>query len=125
MLAGCQSVALTESGVAANAGVEQSLMGTTYKTFATSIPTLRQATLKTLAAMGIDVREDAASETGWAIAGEAGGRAINVGLERITRRTTRMKVEVDGDLPLLRDSATGTEIILQTTEALELLAVRG
>ena len=115
-LAGCGSLALASPNGADNAGIEQSLSGRSYRTFATTLATMRLATLKTFKRMGIPVKHDKAAEKGW---------EIMVALERITRRTTRMEVMVEGGIPLLGDAATGTEIILQTTATIDKLAVRG
>lgn len=124
-LQGCETVALTSHGVAKHAGIEQSLTGRSFKTFSTTLPTLRLATLKAFQRMGIRVNADAQAQEGWTIKGVTHGREIEVNFERISRRTTRMKVLVERNIPLLGDGATGTEIILQTTEMVDRMAVRG
>lgn len=124
-LAGCESLALTTPSIAEQAGIERSMGGRSAKTFATTLPTMRLATLKTFERMGIPLKRDKVAKKGWRIVGNTSGREIVVSLERVTRRTTRMEVIVEGGIPLLGDASTGTEIILQTVETIDKLAVRG
>ncbi|HYE87985.1 MAG TPA: hypothetical protein VEA16_16590, partial [Vicinamibacterales bacterium] len=44
----------------------------------------------------------------------AEARTIEIELERLSPEATRMRVTAIQDIPILRDSATATEIILQT-----------
>jgi hypothetical protein len=124
VLGGCAAVALTAGGIAGGAGVEHTLNGIAYKTFAAPIDNVRLATLKTLKRMDMGVRNDAKTETGWQITAAAIEREINIELEAVTQRATRMRVVVSkGDL-FFKDAATGTEIIVQTAEALAQQAKR-
>ncbi|MDP6430402.1 MAG: SDR family oxidoreductase, partial [Rhodospirillales bacterium] len=59
------------------------------------------------------------TKSGWEIKGTAADREIDIELESLTRRTTRMRVVAnEGDI-FFKDSATSTEIIIQTAETLE------
>ncbi|MBT3550535.1 MAG: DUF3568 family protein [Rhodospirillaceae bacterium] len=121
-LAGCGAAALTVTGVAAGAGVDHSLSGITYKTFAVPADELRQATLVTLARLDMDLTNMAESDAGWDLNVRAAGRDISIELETLTRMVTRMRVTADEGFLFFRDTATSTEIILQTVETLDYLA---
>lgn len=119
-LGGCASLALTAGGIAGGAGIDHTLSGIAYKTFAEPLPTVRLATLKTLNRMAMDVTKDEqpVERTEWAITAAAADRIIDIELEPVTQRTTRMRVVVHkGDI-FFKDAATGTEIIVQTAETL-------
>lgn len=119
---GCAAVALTMFGVgaglSANTGSSYILDSTTYKTFPASEEGLRAATLKTLKRMDIKVTEDEATESGRSIVGVAGTRKIEIELDRMTTRTSRMRVVAKQGL-FFRDRATAEEIIVQTEWTLD------
>ncbi len=118
-LGGCAAVALTAGGLAAGAGVNHTLSGIAYKTFNDNIETLRIATLITLEQMAMEVTEDTATDEGWEIIAIAAEREIDIELERLTERATRMRVVANEGEIFFKDSATATEIILLTAENLE------
>lgn len=125
MLQGCAAIGLavlgTGTSVAAGAGVEHSLNGIAYKTFAVPANAMRFATLKTLARMDMPVLEDkkdAESERVWRIVAEAADRSIEIELEELTPQTTRMRVVANRGV-FLTDGATATEIIVQTAVTLD------
>ena len=119
---GCAGVGLTlfgvGSGTAAGTGVNHTLSGMSYKTFNNPIDDLQAATDKALKAMAIEVTESKEVEHGHRILAKAGDREIEIELERLTPKTTRMRVVAKQGL-ILRDAATSTEIILQTAQALD------
>ena len=117
-LSGCAAVALTAGSIGAGAGVNHTLSGISYKTFNDDIKTLRIATLITLEQMAMEVTEDAATDGGWEIIAIAAHREINIDLERLTKRATRMRVVANEGKIFFKDSATATEIILLTAENL-------
>jgi hypothetical protein len=118
-LSGCAAVALTAGGLAAGAGVNHTLSGIAYKTFNDDLETLRIATLITLEQMAMEVTEDTATDEGWEIIAIAAEREIDIELERLTERATRMRVVANEGALFFKDSATATEIILLTAENLE------
>ena len=118
LLQGCAGAALTAGGVAGGAGVNHTLSGIVYKTFNPPVKELRQATLRSLDSMEIEVTHDQVAEYGWEIKGKAFEREIDVELERLTPSTTRMRV-VTSEGFLFKDSATSTEIIQQTASRLD------
>ena len=113
---GCDPLSLTMVGVGTATGVQHTLSGISYRTFTASLPEVRAAVLTALGRMGI--KDTARSKTveGEVITAKVGGRDIEIELDAITSKTTRMRTTVRNGL--LMDSATGTEIILQTERIL-------
>jgi hypothetical protein len=114
---GCAAVALTAGGVAAAVGVNHTLNGIVYKTFSEPLPKVKRATLTALKQMEIPVETVEKTKQGELIRAKAANRVIEVEFESLTPKTTRMRVVADSD-GLIKDSATATEIILQTERAL-------
>ena len=118
ILQGCAAIALTAGGLAAGQGIDHTLTGITYKTFSAPMNQLRLATLKTLHRLDMKVTADTKTEEGRIIRATAASRKIEIEFEILTKRATRMRVIVSKG-PILKDSATATEIIIQTAETLE------
>jgi hypothetical protein len=113
-LPGCAAVAVTAAGVGMATGVSHTLGGIVYKTFAAPEPKVRRSTMAALARMQIkivDTKRDGNKEV---IKAKATDREIEIEIETLTPNTTRMTVTASIEGSLLRDSATATEIILQT-----------
>lgn len=114
--AGCAPVALTAFGVGTATGVQHTLNGIAYRTFTVPLPQVRNAATTSLNRMGIKVASREKTKEGELIKASASEREIEIELDSITPNTTRMRVAVRNGL--FMDSATGTEIILQTERAL-------
>jgi hypothetical protein len=104
-------------GVGAAVGVNHTLSGIVYRTFSEPLPKVKQATLTALAQMAISVNSVEKTKSGELIKAKAINRAIEIEFEVLTPKTTRMRVVANSD-GILKDSATATEIILQTERAL-------
>ena len=117
-LQGCAAVVLTAAGVAGGAGVNHTLNGIAYKTFNNSVAELRAGTLRTLEDMDMTVIEDKETEDGWEIKATAIKRVIDIELERLSKRATRMRVVANEGKIFFKDAATATEIITLTAEKL-------
>lgn len=115
-LAGCDPVSLTMLGVGSATGINHTMSGITYRTFTAPLPQVREATLSAFNRMSIKVTSREKTEQGETIKARASDRDIEVELESLTARTTRMRTIVHNGV--LMDSATGTEIIIQTEKAL-------
>jgi len=119
---GCAAVGLTLFGVGAGigggTGVSYTLDSIAYKTFAASETELRAATLQTFKRMAIEVTETQKTETGTDLTATAGDRTVEVEIDRITPKTSRMRVVVKKGW-FLRDRATAGEIIVQTADTLD------
>jgi hypothetical protein len=115
-LAGCDPITLTALGVGAAAGVQHTLSGIAYKTFSAPLPKVRVAVKGALEHMDIKVGSTEKIENGERIKARAADRDIEIDLEALTSKTTRMKSTARNGL--FMDSSTATEIILQTEKAL-------
>lgn len=126
MLQGCAAgIGLTLLGVGAgtatSAGVNHTLGGIAYKTFTAPADEVHAATRDAFATMGIKVASDEAGENGArAVKGSTNDRDISVDIEPVTERTTRIRVVASEDL-VFKDSATATELIMQTARSLDVL----
>jgi hypothetical protein len=85
-----------------------------YKTFTTPQANVKKATYGALNRMQIRVVDTKRSGSTELITAKAADREIEIELEALTPSTTRMLVVAKKDSGILRDSATATEIILQT-----------
>ncbi len=119
-LPGCAAVALTAGSMAAGEGINHTLSGISYKTFAASIDEMRVATFKTLDRLDMDVTDQEQTPSGWKIMAKAYDRQIEIELEALTKRATRMRVVAHQGGFFFRDAATSTEIIIQTAETLDM-----
>jgi hypothetical protein len=88
-----------------------------YKTFTASETDVRAATLQTFRRMAIDVTGTEWKEKVTEIDAVAGDRTVEVQIDRITPRTSRMRVVVKKGW-FLRDRATAGEIVTQTADTL-------
>src|SRR5437764_111796 len=123
LLQGCAAAGLAVvgagAGVGMGTGVEHELNGVGYKTFATPIDSVHHAARATLARLAMPITADTRTDDGWKVSASAAGRTIDIELERLTPRTTRMRVVADKGGLFGKDSATSTEIILQTAQTLQ------
>lgn len=122
-LQGCAAVGLAVVGAGAGAGVgagiDHTINGIVYKTFAASINNVRFATLKTFDRMAMPLTADEKQDDGWKLSATAADRTIDVELERLTERTTRMRVTANEGSLFFKDASTATEIIVQTAQILD------
>ena len=117
-------LAATGTGLAAGAGVDHTLSGITYKTFSVPRNQLRFATLQTLHRMDMKVTKDKRAKELHEIEAKALNRTIEIELEPLTRRTTRMRVVANQGYIFFKDAATATEIIVQTAQTLDTQSAR-
>jgi hypothetical protein len=117
-LAGCDPFSLTAMGVGGGAAVSHTLGGVSYRTFTLPSATVRSASLVALNRMGIKVAGSSKNENGAEILkATAIDRDIEITFEPLSASATRMKV-VARNARVFTDSATATEIILQTERQL-------
>jgi hypothetical protein len=114
--AGCDPISLTAMGVGAAAGVQHTLTGIAYRTFSLPLPKVRAGVMTAFDRMGIKAGGKEPIENGERITARAADREIEIELEAITPKTTRMRSTAKTGI--FRDAATATEIILQTERAL-------
>ena len=122
-LEGCAAVGLAVVGagvgVGAGAGIEHTMNGIVYKTFDAPTNELRFATLKTLDHLGMPVTTDEKSEEGWKLSATATERSIDIELQQLTEKTTRMRVVANDGQIFFKDASTATAIITKTAETLQ------
>ena len=118
---GCAAIGLavigSGVGVGAGAGTGHVLDTIVYKTFTVPIDTVAKATVVTLERMDIELVDTNPTDEGQVMTAKAGDRNIEIELDRLTSKTTRMRVVAKKNW-LIRDRATATEIILQTDRTL-------
>ncbi len=119
---GCAAVGLTlfgvGAGVSAGTGTQYTLDSIAYRTFTASAEEMRRATLATFKRMDIALQSDDGTADGRHIVGQASDRTIDIELESLTSRTTRMRVTAKQGW-FWRDRATAGEVIAQTERSLD------
>jgi hypothetical protein len=119
---GCAAIGLavigTGLGIAAGTGTAYTLDGIAYRTFAAPMDQTRGAALRTLRRMDITVQKDDVVGEGRAIVAAAGDRTVYIDLEKLTSRTTRMRVTAKQGW-FWRDRSTAGEIVAQTADAID------
>jgi hypothetical protein len=115
--AGCDPMTLTAASFGASLGISHTLNGIIYKTFTAPMKAVENGSVVAMRGMGVKVVSRSTNEVGErVINATAKDREIEVLLEPLTPRTTRMRVIANNGL--LKDSATAQEIMHQTERAL-------
>ena len=117
-LQGCAAVALTAGSIAAAAGIAHTLSGISYKTFVSTMDDARYAVFKTLDRLDMDIADQTQTRNGWVIFALANDRTIEIELEAVTYRVTRIRVIAHKGSFFFKDAATATEIIVQMAETM-------
>ena len=115
-LQGCDPVSLTAMGIGASTGVQHTLTGISYRTFSIPMPRVRSAVITAFDRMGIEVGGTEPIDNGVRLTARAADRDIEVELEALTPKTTRMRSTAKSGI--FRDASTATEIIMQTERVL-------
>jgi hypothetical protein len=118
LMAGCMPLGLTALGVGGSTAVSHTLNGITYRTFTAPSNKVKRAALTALKHMGIEIFSTSKQDKTEILNAVASGRAIQIQLEPLTSNTTRMRVTATSN-GFIYDSATATEIILQTERVIE------
>lgn len=113
---GCDPVSLTALGVGASAGVQYTLSGIAYRTFSEPLPQVMLAVFIALDRMAIKVDSKEKIYNGQRIWARTSDREIQIELEVISPKATRMRSIARSGV--LLDQATSAEIIVQTEKAL-------
>jgi hypothetical protein len=120
-LSGCAAVGLTLFGVGAGVttgtAVAYTLDGTAYRTFTVPLLKVETATVAALHRMGMKLEGREGNEQSKIIKASGAERQIEVELEAISPKTTRLR-SVAKQGVFFKDRATATEIILQTEKVL-------
>lgn len=126
VLAGCQAVAVSPlatslAGGSATMAVRYNFDGVATRTFTAPAGVVKSASLLAIERMGIQLAGLSSFEHGETIAARADERDIFIDIEPVSRRATRMRVAARNG-GLFYDTATATEIILQTEKILDVVA---
>ena len=124
VLPGCQPLALSVLGAGAGSALRYSLDGIMYRTFTAPGPTVKESTLAALERMGVTVDGTEPYEHGEIIQARTRNRTIEIEVEPISERATRLRIAAKNGSSWFYDSATATEIAAQTERLLE-VASRG
>jgi len=120
-LSGCETIGMTlltvGAGVATGTSVSYTLDGIAYRTFTASLPQVEGATRTALNRMGIKIEATAKTEQGKALRAITNDREIDIELEMISPKTTRIRTVAKQGF-FFKDRATATEIIMQTERVL-------
>ena len=117
-LPACEPLSIMAAGVGGSAAVSHTLGGITYRTFTAPQQEVRTASINALNRMGLRVVGTEKGENGAQILKARGNeRDIEITFEPISQSATRMRV-IARNGSIFFDSATATEIILQTEKRL-------
>src|SRR5688572_1802932 len=122
-LAGCEPLALSIVGAGAGAALRYTIDGVAYRTFTASAAEVKQASLAALERMGIAFQSFDRFEHGELIYARAENRLIEIEIEPISPRATRMRIAAKNG-GWLYDTATANEIVAQTERGLQFAAGR-
>jgi hypothetical protein len=113
----CDPLTLTAASIGGSMAISHTLGGIIYKTFTAPLKAVEQGSVVAMQDMGVKVVSRSTTKVGErVINATARDREIEVLLEPLTPRTTRMRVIANNGL--LKDSATAQEIMLQTERVL-------
>ena len=118
---GCELLPLAASPIivsGAGGGVAYTMTNVAYKTVSYPINSVEASLKKALKKMGIEGGERKSTDGVVTIKTKTEKLVIEITLERVTPKTTRIKVDAREGL-VLKDKATATEIISQTEKSLE------
>jgi hypothetical protein len=117
LLQGCGALPLTALGMAGSAGLQHHVSAINYRTFSTPLPKVRSAVHTALDRMAIKVASREKIEGGERILARVAQRDIEIELEYLTPKTTRMRSSAR--YGLFMDGSTASEIIQQTEKVLK------
>ena len=120
-VAGCQPLALSLLGAGAGTALQYSIDGVTSRTFTAPATEVKQASLAALERMGIAFESLDKFEYGELIYARAENRAVEIEIEPISPRATRMRIAAKNG-SVFYDTATASEIVAQTERSLALTA---
>jgi hypothetical protein len=113
---GCAQVGVAGSTLAS---VNFTVDGIAYRTFNAPVDQVRRATLSTFKRLDLELKSDEATDDGCReLVGGTGDRLVHVELDKLTARTTRMRITAKHGW-MFRDRATAGELIVQTERALD------
>ena len=116
-LTACAPLMMSAVSGGGSRAVSYTVDGFSYRTFTAPLPRVKDASLSALKRMGVESASAAKSDHGETIVAKATERDIEIRLESLTPKATRMRVTARNGL--LRDTATSAEIVAQIEKALD------
>jgi hypothetical protein len=118
-LTACAAAATTAAGMGGSAAISHTINGITYRTFTSTAPRVKTATLSALGRMKIKVVSEGKldKDNVRVITAKSNKRNIEIQIEPISDNATRVRV-IAKSSGLFYDSATADEIIHQTKRQL-------
>jgi hypothetical protein len=117
-LSGCEPLALSLVGAGAGTALRYSFVdGVTYRTFTAPAADVKHASLEALQRMGIAFESFDRYEYGELIYARAENRNIEIEIEPISARATRVRIAAKNG-GFFYDNATASEIVAQTERVL-------
>ena len=113
---------MSMAGAGASAALGQYSNGISYRTFTAPLPVVKKASIAALENMGITLDSFERFDAGEIIFARAEGRTVEIELEAISQRATRLRVATRNG-GFFYDSATANEIVAQTQKVLDTLPV--
>ena len=115
-LTACAPLMMSAVSAGGSRAVSHTLDGVSYRTFAAPLPRVKDASVTALNRIAVQSASSAPSENGETITAKATERDIEIKLESLTPKLTRMRVTAKNGL--MRDTATSAEIVAQIEKAL-------
>ena len=106
LLAACQPAALALLGAGATSAVRYNIDGVASRTFTAPAATVKKASLNALERMGIKADSPSGSDEGEVLLARAINRDIEIEVEPISDRATRVRVTARNGSSLFYDTAT-------------------
>ena len=118
LLCGCEPLTMSIVGAGASTVLRHNFLdGVTYRTFTAPAADVKHASLEALERMGIAFESFDRFDYGELIYARAENRAIEIEIEPISARATRMRIAAKNG-GFLYDNATASEIVAQTERSL-------
>jgi hypothetical protein len=116
-LTACEPLAISVLGAGAGTALRYSIDGATSRTFTAPAADVKHASLQALERMGLAFESSDRYEYGELIYARAENRAIEIEIEPISPRATRMRIAAKNG-SFFYDNATASEIVAQTERSL-------
>jgi hypothetical protein len=116
-LIGGETIAVSALNAGAPTVVSHTMSGTAYRTFTVSATEVKVAALSALGRMGFEVKAMRSEKDGDVIEAETQERRIEIGVEAISAKATRLRVVAKAGM-FSYDTATAAEIVVQTEKSI-------
>lgn len=123
-LSACEPLALSVIGAGAGTALRYNLESVTYRTFTAPAEQVKSASLSAFERMGITVASYGRFDGGELIYARTDNRDIEMEIEAISPRATRVRIAAKNGSSFFYDTATAAEIVAQTQRVLDLAAAK-